>query len=120
MLTSLVSRSFAKSVLSLTPTACERIHELMKEQDTETIGIKLGIKRRGCNGLSYTMNYTKEIKKLDEVVEADGLKVVVESNAVMYLLGTTMDYIITPLAEEFVFRNPNAKGECGCGESFNV
>jgi iron-sulfur cluster assembly protein len=66
------------------------------------------------------MNYASEIKKLDEVVEADGIKVIVEAGAVMYLVGTTMDYTVTPLSEEFVFRNPNAKGQCGCGESFNV
>ena len=66
------------------------------------------------------MNYAEEVKRLDEVIEVEDIKVVVDAPAVMYLLGTTMDYLITDLAEEFVFSNPNAKGQCGCGESFNV
>ena len=114
-----LGRYFSKDVISVTPAACQRIKELMDGKE-DILGIKIGVKKRGCNGLSYTMNYAEEVKKLDEVVEVEDFKVVIDAPAVMYLLGTTMDYLITPLAEEFVFTNPNAKGQCGCGESFNV
>ena len=114
-----IGRYLSKDVISVTPAACHRIKELMEGKE-DILGIKIGVKKRGCNGLSYTMNYAEEVKKLDEVVEVDDFKVVIDAPAVMYLLGTEMDYVINPLAEEFVFTNPNAKGQCGCGESFNV
>ena len=82
--------------------------------------LELHTNHRGCENLSYTMNYTDKQEKLDEVVDADGVKVFVDSKAVMYLIGTEMDYISNDLQQEFVFHNPNTKSSCGCGKSFSV
>ena len=104
----------------MTEAAAARLKELIKEKGEEDIGVKIGVRKRGCNGLSYTMEYMKSKSKTDEVVEVDGIKVAIDARAQMFVVGTTMDYINDPLQQEFVFKNPNAKGPCGCGESFNV
>ena len=87
------------------------------------MGVRVGVRRRGCNGYSYVMKYAEEgenISRLDEVVEAKDVKVIVDSKALMFLIGTEMDYVDDEVKSEFVFNNPNSKGECGCGESFTV
>ena len=112
--------------IKLTDRAVERIKEIIDSKPDEKkgniAGIRIGVKRRGCNGLSYTMNYveTDNIPVKDEVVEKGGVKVWVDPLATMHIVGTEMDYEETELASEFTFNNPNAKGECGCGESFNT
>eukprot|EP01017_Pseudomicrothorax_dubius_P040656 TRINITY_DN6395_c0_g1_i2.p1 TRINITY_DN6395_c0_g1~~TRINITY_DN6395_c0_g1_i2.p1 ORF type:complete len:118 (-),score=28.15 TRINITY_DN6395_c0_g1_i2:86-439(-) len=111
-----------KAVLSITDAAAQRLKLLLGKQSDRDVAmaVKIGVRRRGCNGLSYTMDYAKEKGKLDEVVEEKGVKVIVDNKALMVLLGTTMDYVEDDLRAEFVFVNPNEKGRCGCGESFSV
>lgn len=106
--------------LQLTERAVSRIKELLASKGPSVIGVRLGTKRRGCNGLSYTMNYAETRPKFDEEVQVGGVTVFVEPSALMHVVGTEMDYEETELSREFTFNNPNAKGQCGCGESFNV
>jgi iron-sulfur cluster assembly accessory protein len=80
----------------------------------------VSLTKRGCNGLSYNMNYISKPDRFDEVVEEEGLKLVIDSKALLALVGTELDYVVTDTSEEFVFKNPNEKGKCGCGESFHV
>ncbi|KAI9917386.1 hypothetical protein PsorP6_012989 [Peronosclerospora sorghi] len=108
--------------LKLTDTAAARIKELLTNKP-DAIGIRLGVKTRGCNGLSYTMNYADKKDDMEEEVCKNGdhrVRVFVETKALFHVVGTTMDFQVTPVSSEFVFENPNAKGSCGCGESFNV
>jgi len=108
-------------IMKVTPSAVKRLQELRTQKgDNSIIGIRVSLARKGCENLSYTMNYTDKQEKLDEVVEADGVKVFVDSKAVMYLIGTEMDYVSNDLMQEFVFYNPNTKSSCGCGKSFSV
>jgi len=111
-----------KAVMELTESAARRIHELLtKRQQHEPVeAVRIGIKARGCNGLSYTMNYATEKKKMEEVVVEHGVTVYVEPRALMHIIGTKMDYVEDDLASEFVFHNPNADASCGCGESFTT
>merc|ERR1712018_428398 len=108
-----------RAALTLTPLAVNRVKELISGQ-SECIGLKIGVRQRGCNGLSYTLDYAREKSKLDEIVEQDGITIIIDKKAQLTLLGTEMDYVETKLASEFVFNNPNITGTCGCGESFSV
>ncbi|XP_064626125.1 iron-sulfur cluster assembly 1 homolog, mitochondrial-like [Lineus longissimus] len=108
-----------RAALTLTPTAVQKVKVLMKERP-EMVGLKIGVRTRGCNGLSYTLEYCNEKGKFDEEVHQDGAKIIIDSKAQLSVLGTEMDYVETPLASEFIFNNPNIKGTCGCGESFNL
>ncbi|KAL6443522.1 hypothetical protein ACFW04_001591 [Cataglyphis niger] len=108
-----------RAALTLTPSAVNKIKDILKDKN-EYIGLKVGVRQRGCNGLSYTMEYAKEKSKLDEEVIQDGVRIFIDRKAQLSLLGTEMDYIENKLSSEFVFNNPNIKGTCGCGESFSV
>ena len=108
-----------RAAITLTPNALERVKELMSK-NKEMAGLRVGVKQRGCNGLSYTLEYAKEKLKFDEVVEQNGVKIFIDAKAQLTLLGTEMDYVKDELNSEFVFHNPNIKGTCGCGESFQV
>lgn len=108
--------------ITLTDAAVDRVKFLL-DKKPGSVGVRLGVRTRGCNGLSYTMDYLTEdsiSKPGEDIVETRGVKVSIDPKAILHLVGTTMDYKEDALSSEFVFENPNAKGSCGCGESFNV
>ena len=105
-------------VMSLTDAAAERIRALMASSGKDLL--RIGVKKGGCAGMEYTMEWVAEQKPLDEVVEHNGAKVLIDPKAVLYLLGTEMDYRTDKLSAQFVFSNPNQTGACGCGESVNL
>eukprot|EP00316_Scyphosphaera_apsteinii_P021864 CAMPEP_0119315108 /NCGR_PEP_ID=MMETSP1333-20130426/34487_1 /TAXON_ID=418940 /ORGANISM="Scyphosphaera apsteinii, Strain RCC1455" /LENGTH=158 /DNA_ID=CAMNT_0007320351 /DNA_START=92 /DNA_END=568 /DNA_ORIENTATION=- len=112
-----------KAVMQLTESAAKRIDELLRKRqqnDEHVLAVRVGIKARGCNGLSYTMNYATEKQKYEEEIAEHGVTVYVEPRALMHIIGTTMDFVEDELTSEFVFHNPNAEAACGCGESFTV
>ncbi|XP_026283130.1 iron-sulfur cluster assembly 1 homolog, mitochondrial [Frankliniella occidentalis] len=108
-----------RAALVLTPSAVARVKSIL-ETKPEFIGLKVGVRQRGCNGLSYTLDYASQKDKLDEEVVQDGVRIFIDRKAQLTLLGTEMDYVENKLASEFVFNNPNIKGTCGCGESFSI
>jgi iron-sulfur cluster assembly protein len=107
-------------VLRLTERAAQRIKAIMADKHTADGGLRIGVKKGGCAGMEYTMEWVDEQKPFDEVVEQDGAKVLIDAKAVMYLLGAEMDYKTDKLSAQFVFSNPNQTGACGCGESVNL
>ena len=110
----------SEQVIKLSTKAAERIKEIMSKAEDKTIGVRVGVKSGGCAGMSYVMEYAKDIKPNEEVIEDKGVKVYIDSAAVMYLLGTEMDYKKEDFSSSFVFNNPNETERCGCGESFKV
>lgn len=111
-----------RQALVMTQAAVKRIQELSNDQKMkeETTTLRISVRQRGCNGMSYTLEFDDTKEKFDEVVKQDGVTVVIDSKAQLTLLGTEMDYVEDRLASQFVFNNPNIKGTCGCGESFNI
>lgn len=105
--------------ISLTPSAAERIKNFLHDRG-HGVGLRLGIKKTGCSGYAYVVNYADEIKDVDVVFEQQGVKVIVDRESLGYIDGTEVDFVKQGLNEAFKFRNPNVKGECGCGESFTV
>ncbi len=106
-------------VLGLTDAAAARVREVM-ESKPDAVALKIGIKKGGCAGMEYTISWADSIGKFDEVVEDKGVKVVIDPSAVLYLLGTEMDWKVDKFSAQFVFKNPNQKSACGCGESVNL
>jgi iron-sulfur cluster assembly protein len=104
-------------VMRLTETAAARIKELMAKSERPIAGLRVGVKNGGCAGMEYTMEYVDKIAPADEVVEDKGVKILIDPKAVLFLLGTEMDWKVEKLSSQFVFNNPNQTSACGCGES---
>jgi iron-sulfur cluster assembly protein len=107
-------------ILTITDTAAERVKTLVGKSDTEVIGLRVGISTKGCSGLSYVFEYASEKKKLEEEVSVKGVRIFVDPAAIMFIIGSEMDYVEDRLQSGFVFTNPNETSRCGCGESFSV
>ncbi len=108
------------AALNLTPSAEARIADLMGRAPEGAIGVKLSTPRRGCSGLAYSVDYVTEAKAFDEKIDTPGGTLYVDGGSILYLIGSTMDWVEDDFTAGFVFQNPNAKGACGCGESFTV
>ena len=109
-----------KQVITLSDNAANRIKEIISNNETKSVGVRVGVKSGGCAGMSYIMEYAKEINPTDEIIEDKGVKVFIDPSAIMYLLGTEMDYKKEQFSSTFVFKNPNETERCGCGESFKA
>ena len=109
-----------KQVITLSDNAANRIKEIMSNDETKSLGIRVSVKSGGCAGMTYIMEYANEINQTDEIIEDKGVKVFIDPGAIMYLLGTEMDYKQEQFSSKFVFKNPNETERCGCGESFKT
>ena len=109
-----------KQVITLSDRAAERVKEIMAQTKEPVIGLRVGVTTGGCAGMSYVMEYAKAPNPNDEIIEDKGVKVLIDPKAIMYLLGTEMDYKKEELSSTFVFKNPNETERCGCGESFKI
>ena len=107
-------------IIKLSDNAANKIKEIMSSSHSNSVGVRVGVKSGGCAGMSYVMEYAKQVNPNDEVIEDKGVKVFIDAGAVMYLLGTEMDYKKEELSSSFVFKNPNETERCGCGESFKI
>ena len=110
----------SKSMITLTEAAAQRVHALIARSEKPVLGLRVGVKTRGCSGLSYFVEYAEDQKKFEDVVEDKGVKIFIDPTAVMFLIGTEMDYVEDKIQSGFVFNNPNERNRCGCGESFSV
>ena len=108
------------AAIVLTPPAVERVKTLLDKRGKPSAGIRIGVRTKGCSGLSYTLEFADNQQPMDEVVETEGVKLLIDPKASLFLIGTEMDYEEEKLKSGFVFKNPNEKGRCGCGESFHV
>jgi iron-sulfur cluster assembly protein len=109
-----------KQAITLTDNAASKIKDIMSKDENKSLGVRVGVKSGGCAGMSYIMEYAKEINPNDEIIEDKGVKVFIDPGAIMYLLGTEMDYKKEQFSSSFIFKNPNETERCGCGESFKV
>ena len=107
-------------VMRLTDAAASRIKDIMAKADKPFAGVRVGVKNGGCAGMAYTMEYAENVAKFDEVVEDKGVKLLIDPKAVMFLLGTEMDFKVDKMSAGFVFNNPNQTSACGCGESVQL
>ena len=110
----------SKQVITLSDRAAERVKEIMAQAKETIVGVRVGVASGGCAGMSYVMEYAKKTNPNDEIIEDKGVKVLIDPKAIMYLLGTEMDYKKENFSSQFIFKNPNETERCGCGESFKV
>ena len=110
----------SEQIIKLSNKAAERIKLIMSKAESSAIGVRVGVKSGGCAGMSYVMEYAKEIKPNEEIIEDKGVKVLIDPKAIIYLLGTEMDFKKEQFSSQFVFKNPNETERCGCGESFKI
>jgi len=108
------------NLLSLTPSAIERLRDINKNSSNDNVVVKLGVKNGGCAGMAYTMDYINEVSQNDEVIKIDDITLVIDPKAILFLLGTEMDYEKSTLNSGFIFNNPNQTDACGCGESVTL
>ena len=109
-----------KQIITLSQRAADRIREIMSKDNNNSIGLRIGVKSGGCAGMEYVLEYAKEKNLNEEIIEDKGVKVFIDPSAVIYLLGTQMDYKKEQFSSSFVFNNPNETERCGCGESFKI
>jgi iron-sulfur cluster assembly protein len=109
-----------RQAMMITDAAAARVKELLDKRGKPSAGIRIGVRTKGCSGLSYTLEYADERGKFDEVVEDKGVTILIDPKATLFILGTEMDYVEEKMQAGFKFTNPNEKGRCGCGESFHV
>jgi len=110
----------SKQVITLSNSAANRVKEIIARAKDPAIGVRIGVESGGCAGMSYVMEYAKKANPNDEIIETKGVKVLIDPKAIMYLLGTEMDYKKGEMSSTFVFKNPNETERCGCGESFKI
>jgi iron-sulfur cluster assembly protein len=109
-----------KTIMSLTDNAVQRVQELLEQRGKPSLGIRIGVKSGGCSGLKYFVEYADTKNPFDEVLQTKNVTLLIDPKALMYLLGTEMDFVVEEFKSGFTFTNPNEKGKCGCGSSFNV
>ncbi len=114
------TKFMTNKIITLSENAAFRIKEIMSKAESNAVGVRVGVKSGGCAGMSYIMEYTKEVNPNDELIEDKGVKLFVDPGAIMYLLGTEMDFKKEEFSSSFVFKNPNETERCGCGESFKI
>ena len=110
----------SEQVIKLSQNAANRIKDIMSKAEHSTIGVRVGVQSGGCAGMTYIKEYAKDIKPNEEIIEDKGVKVLIDPKAIIYLLGTEMDYKKEKFSSQFVFKNPNETERCGCGESFKA
>ena len=113
-------KNIKNKLLSLTPSAIKQLKSILEDSPETNKAVKLGVKNGGCAGMAYTMDYIDEVRDTDECIEVDGIKLIIDPKAILFLLGTEMDYQESTLNSGFIFNNPNQIDECGCGESVTL
>lgn len=113
-------RNTSAQIITVSQSAADQIKRLLDQRGKPSAGIRIGVKQRGCSGNAYTLEYADEKGPLDEEIQAHGITIFVDPKAILFVIGTEMDFVSDQLESGFKFKNPNEKGRCGCGESFHV